>query len=447
MLSGANGPVGPTIVETRPSERVERFATQALLVERFSALSRIPVLSTERGAGTFFREFREYMSPENKAELSDLIAVPADPTDFLAFPCAADELRLALLMGGNASNLAEDLERLTAAYGLGRSLLNQPVRTLSGGERALVALAKAEALEPCYQGIVLASPVTWLHESRRHLVLRLCELFEARGKSSKILLLDGDWPEVDDTVHSYESTTDGGRVSWRLGLNDLVIRYPASTFPSVTEERTIKYTHVPQMLELVSPTLIRGENGIGKSSLALVLANVLQPHEGQLNLRTGGFAGAARLLLQDTQRQMFGMSSADHVHAVYRYDEEKRKSADSALEAMDADLRQALSEFEDAIATLDESGRPSSLLHDKLALAIERLVPRPNLLILDEPSWGLSDVLARELVRLIVREAHKRDVPIAIISHETRWLEHLYNSCLELRTLEDGRVEVTARVL
>jgi ABC-type branched-subunit amino acid transport system ATPase component len=141
---------------------------------------------------------------------------------------------------------------------------------------------------------------------------------------------------------------------------------------------------------------------------------------------------------------MFGMSSADHVHAVYRYDEEKRRSADNTLEELGAELRVALSGFEHAIGSLDESGRPSSLLHDKLALAIERLVPRPNLLILDEPSWGLSDVLGRQLIQLIVREAHKRNVPVAIISHEIHWLEHLYNSRLELRSGDSGLVEVIA---
>ncbi len=443
-VGGGNGLSDITV---RKDRCVERFSTQTQLIQRLSQLTQLPSLCIEGGSGAFFREFREYMSPENKPTPCDLIAIPPDPTDFLAFPCAADELRLALLMGGDVDDVTASLETLTEQYGLSRPLLNQPIRTLSGGERALVALAKAEALEPCYSGLVMASPVTWLHASRRHLVTRLCDLFESRAKSVRILLLDGDWPEIDGSFKRYDKTDDLKRVSWRLGLNGLTVTFPASSFPNNTQERTIRYAHQERLLELASPTLIQGENGIGKSSLALVLAGVLSPSEGQPQLITAGASGAARLLLQDTLRQMFGMSSADHVHAVYRYDQERRKSAKIVLEGMDSELRKTLAEFEGAIAVLDDSGQPSSLLHDKLALAVERLIARPNLLVLDEPSWGLSDVLSREFIRLVVGEAHKRGIPVAVISHESGWLEHLYNSCLCLSEAADGRVEALARVL
>lgn len=439
---GSNGAI-PSLRK----RRVERFPTQTQLVKRFSQLTSLPALCLEGGSSSFFREFRDYMSPGNAVVPSDFVAIPSDPTDFLAFPCAADELRLALLMGDVGSQIDEAFTSLAEKYGLGPGLLNQPIRTLSGGERSIVALAKAEALEPSYSGLVMASPVTWLHESRRHLVTELHDLYESKGKTSTILLLDGDWPEIDNAIATYERASVLDGVSWRLGLNGVEITFPASRFPNSIPERTIRYQHHGDALELVSPTLIQGENGIGKSSLALMLAGVLEPTTGRPELLAAGNSGAARLLLQDTLRQMFGMSSADHVHSAYRYDEERRKAADAVLDELNGELRTTLADFASAIATLDDAGRPSSLLHDKLALAVERLIARPNLLVLDEPSWGLSDILSREFVELVVAIAHPRKVPVAIISHESRWLQHLYNSRLELQQCDDGSVQVMPHVL
>lgn len=447
MLQGAGINGFPVEAGRQGDRRIERFATQTQLIARFCELTRIPALCIEGGSSAFFREFREYMAPGNRIEPSDLIAIPVDPTDFIAFPCAADELRLALLMGGEGAAVAPDLDALAGRYGLDQRLLHQPIRTLSGGERALVALAKAEALLPSYEGLVMASPTTWLNESRRHLVTELCDRFEARGKTAQILLLEGDWPELDGTGRSYAKGVDQGRVAWRLALNGLAVTFPATNFPNQTGERTLVYRHDQPALELVSPTLIQGDNGIGKSSLALILAGVLAPSEGKPTLTASGNSGTARLLLQDTLRQMFAMSSVEHVNAVYRYDQERKKSVDAVLDRVDGELRLSLADFAGAIATLDESGRPSSLLHDKLALAFERLIARPNLLVLDEPLWGLSDILGRKFIELVVREAHARQVPVAIISHESSWLEHLYHSRLSLTQTADGKVEVTAHVL
>lgn len=444
-MSQANG--GSSVVSLpRGMRSIERFATQAELLARFSQLSGIVSLSVESGADSFFDDFGEYTDSPVPPQPTDLIAIPIDPTDFLAFPSGAEELRLALRRAG-ITKISTALDALAERYGLTASRLNQPIRTLSGGERALVALAKADALMPGYAGAVLASPVTWLHASRRHLVTDLCERFEASGKPTHLLLLDGDWPEVDQTLRDYDMPAALGRVAWRLGLNGVTIKFPATSFPNRTDERKICFKHAGSHLQLASPTLIQGENGIGKSSLALALSGIIHPEQGRPEVVASGNSGNSRLLLQDTVQQMFGMSSIDHVHSVYRYDAERRKSVSSALDEIDLELRRAHSDFSPAFARLDKSGRPSSLLHDKIALAIERLVACPSLLILDEPLWGLSDKLARKFVHIVVREAHKRQVPVAVISHEKSWLQNLYNSSLTMRLTESGEVELIAYVL
>lgn len=444
MLQASDGGGARSLL--RGTRSIERFATQTELLARFSQLSGIVSLSIENGAGSFFDDFREYMDSPVPSQPTDLIAMPIDPTDFLAFPSGGEELRLAVRRVGG-TDIGAALDVLAERYGLTPSQLNQPIRTLSGGERALVALAKADALMSGYAGAVFASPVTWLHSSRRHLVTELCERFEESGKPTHLLLLDGDWPEVDQTLREYEVPADLGKVTWRLCINGVTLTFPATGFPNRTEERKIRFKHSGAHLQLVSPTLIQGENGIGKSSLALALSGIIEPEQGRPEVIASGNAGNSRLLLQDTMRQMFGMSSIDHVHSVYRYDEERRKSVSSALDNIDQELRRAHSDFALAFASLDKSGRPSSLLHGKLALAMERLVACPSLLILDEPLWGLSDKLAREFVHIIVREAHNRQVPVAVISHEQSWLQHLYNSAIVMRLTENNEVEVSANAL
>lgn len=423
---------------------VERFKTMNALQLRFSELTGSPLLRSDLGAGRFFSDFGAYMSTKVSARTERILGVPPDPADFLAFPTASDELKLAV---NSKTDAGEAVQALASLFDISPALLTRQVRHLSGGERSLVALAKAYALSSEYDSLVLANPATWLHPSRRPLVDKVTRAFTVDGKKATILLLQGDWREVDDEPPITPTSADAvAPIAFQLVSDGVEVRFPAAEYPVHTPERRIVYQHEGTALALRSPLLIQGDNGIGKSTLALLLAQVRAPDtERQPRVRVSGIEGGARLILQDTSRQMFAMSASDHSHHTFRYDSERRRKADEAVEALETELGRKLDLLEEGIGEFDNRGRISSMLHSKVTLAVERLMSRPALLILDEPSWGLSTSLARLAVGVIVREAHKLGTPVAIISHETNWLEGIIHSTLELVAAPDGiRVEMRA---
>ena len=58
----------------------------------------------------------------------------------------------------------------------------------------------------------------------------------------------------------------------------------------------------------------------------------------------------------------------------------------------------------------------------KAALLAVRLCGRPAALILDEPDWGLSRPVALAFVFNVIKTAHKRGIPVVLISHKPWWL-------------------------
>ena len=423
--------------EAAPGERiVVRFETMSQLQHSFCALTGTPLLRSDQGAGQFFKDFGAYMGAKVITGAEHVLGLPPDPTDFLAFPTARDELDLAV---GDRRDRNAIVETITTRFGISQALLTQQIRHLSGGERSLVALAKAYALADEYQSLVLANPATWLHPDRRPLVDEVTQAFTRHGKKATILLLRGEWPEADGSPYETWNSNEHSKLAFQLIANEVEVLFPASEYPRSTPERRLIYRHPGQALKLLSPVLVRGDNGIGKSTLALLLSQVRRPdNDSVLSVRVAGVEGAARVMLQDTSRQMFAMSASDHAHHTFRYDAERRRKIDEFVETLEGELRTELGALEGAIGEADGTGRVSSILHAKITLAIERLMSRPPILILDEPSWGLSANLARLGVAIIVREAHARGVAVGIISHETSWLTGLVSSTLDLSGAADG---------
>ena len=80
----------------------------------------------------------------------------------------------------------------------------------------------------------------------------------------------------------------------------------------------------------------------------------------------------------------------------------------------------------------------------KLAIIAERLVYSPPLLILDEPSWGLSVRQSDTLIEAVVDYCHERDIPIAMITHLRPKLRHYANSTIDISREGDF---ITARII
>lgn len=420
---------------------IERFEALPALASRYAELTHLPDLRIYAGAAAFFDAFRRYMASP-KLGGCRTIGLPPDPHDFLALPSGLDELRAAIALGGKTPT-DERVDQLAAKFHLAPDTVRQPIRRLSGGERACLALAKLVALEPSYEAVVIANPSVWLDADRRDLVNLAISAFTFRNKPATLLAVHGDWPLAEPEDYGAAPPASAGPM-WELDVRGVRVSLPPSRFPVEAPGLDLEYIQSDRF-ELLSPTVITGANGVGKSTLAALLTGLRLSEGATPSARTQGHVGLGRLMMQDAVIQMFSMTPAEHCETSFRYSRDLRKQALADLQKFNLEFKGNAFLGPETVGEISRhTGDRNSLPSAKFSLALERIASRPSLLILDEPSWGLSGRLARSLFIDIRDAAHAAGVPLAIISHDLSWLADLVGSQIHL-TARDGRVELARR--
>jgi energy-coupling factor transporter ATP-binding protein EcfA2 len=181
-------------------------------------------------------------------------------------------------------------------------------------------------------------------------------------------------------------------------------------------------------VQLLSPCLIVGDNGQGKSLIAKVLAGAI-PFEGTGKIKRKSKTGPARLLFQDVITQTL-LRSFDAI-AVSPFGVDRERPMDLYQRI----LKKYLYFSDNSISKLLENDvtAPSfrSLLEIKLILSAVRLCGQPCALILDEPDWGLNRVSAIAFVCAIINVAHSLGTPVFLISHKP-WWQPIANSTIRV---------------
>ncbi len=146
-----------------------------------------------------------------------------------------------------------------------------------------------------------------------------------------------------------------------------------------------------------------GANGAGKSTVLKTLAGVLSPRSGRIGFRDREIAGLPQhrivrmgVSLVPEGRGIFANMTVRENLEMGAYPRPAGRETDEAM-ARVFDLFPRLSE---------RISQPAGTLSggEQQMLAIGRaLAARPDLLLLDEPSMGLSPLLVREIFRLIRR--------------------------------------------
>jgi branched-chain amino acid transport system ATP-binding protein len=181
-----------------------------------------------------------------------------------------------------------------------------------------------------------------------------------------------------------------------------------------------------------------GANGAGKSTLVKTISGLLRAHRGEIlfdGQRIETLSARARVMLGIAHvpegRQTFGgMTVAENLElAGFLHD--RRSGSDSAQRMREVCERfpVLLTRLNDAVANF------SGGQHQMLAIA-RGLMAHPKLLVLDEPSLGLSPRLVAEIFHLI---AGLRDQGMAILLSEQ-------NARLSLAMADRGYVIENGRV-
>lgn len=413
----------------------------------FSELSGIAIPSLVSGTLSFLRDYGRWMhqSSTHIPPGTFPIFVPPNPTNGLVFPTPLEDLKSALLVAKEKSVETPTLQETLGTFMLAERTAHQPTYTLSGGERALFVLAKASILLPAATSAVICSPARWLHVSKRYLVqetLRRCSNYS----DTRILLyLDGEFDDGESPVNNFSSapTLDDAAVEWNLVLSKPVIVFPTRHFPDEVAEKRITFSASTNPLRLNSPTILRGDNGVGKSTFAKLAAGLLRPAFGACRVSSGNFDVKPRLLFQDTPEQLFGLNPDDHLKWISDFDKERRKEAFRLSTDIQTRVADILKGFGEGLSIGSDSNT-NTLVQARVILAAERLVSGTKMLILDEPTWGLSRNLALAFLAAVIENAHKRQIALLVISHEEHFPESFFRSGLLFERSDTGNL-VTVR--
>ena len=177
-----------------------------------------------------------------------------------------------------------------------------------------------------------------------------------------------------------------------LQINDLHTAYG----------RTRVHRGIDLQVEAGEIVAILGPNGAGKSTLLSAIAGLIHPTGGTIEYQDQDLTGwtadrAAKVgisLVPEGRRIFQGMTVRDNLE-LGAYVQSDRKSVDE-------DLDRVLEYFPILRERLDSQGSDLSGGQQQMLAIARGLMARPTLMLLDEPSLGLSPVLVKDLEAIIL---------------------------------------------
>lgn len=366
-----------------------------------------------QGPARFWQDFKQILGQKKTfEEIRRLAIVTPHPGDGLVFGTPKQEL--AAVIGWPET----DPDQITAKTAAIADLfeltnhLDQPLRTLSGGETVRLALAKVFAASNWADELVMAAPFAWMDHRYNPLVSKVIEQYRQKKIPAQVMALVGE-----NDAESLSSPIAMGfdpNQPLQFGLAFKDVKIPLANLlerigaaPPLAVVADCKTT-------LTSPCLLAGGNGQGKSLLAKVLANAID-HNGLAEISSDQKNSGVRLLFQDVVAQ-----------SLLRPWSIIRQKAPTHAVTLFEKLHNQFNRFFQDTPRLEQHNTANnpggtSLLDLKLMLVATRLTHSPAAIILDEPDWGFSRQTAIAFVATVVKTAHAMGVAVILISHKPWW--------------------------
>lgn len=280
-----------------------------------------------------------------------------------------------------------------------------------------LALAKtALGLATCSR-VVVASPFAWLSKANHHLLETVVIQAGQNEKPVSILALEGE--ANLSPIHGTDPFLPPSPHSIRFDLTLTDVQIPLSVALNPLASETAYATVESTSMTLISPCLIAGENGQGKSLLSRMLADAI-PIRGKAVIEAPDPQRPPCLLFQDvlTQTLLRSFTALSGVTGKGQR-EHTRKCYHALQQNYAAAFEQSSTEYLPLINDLNRTQH--SLLDIKTVLVAARLAARPAALILDEPDWGMNRASAIAFVSAVLAVAHAQNTPVLLISHKPWW--------------------------
>ena len=179
---------------------------------------------------------------------------------------------------------------------------------------------------------------------------------------------------------------------------------------------------------------VLGANGAGKSTILKTISGIIDPSKGQVKLRGAEIQGwspdrivRAGVVHVPEGREVFPLLSVRDNLLMGAYTRRDRDGVARDMEAVFAYFP-ILKERATQDAGLLSGGQQQML-------AISRaLMARPRMMLLDEPSLGLSPRLVKEIFEIIARINHERGVTVLLVEQNANMALHVadYGYVLEV---------------
>lgn len=187
-----------------------------------------------------------------------------------------------------------------------------------------------------------------------------------------------------------------------------------------------------------------GPNGAGKTTLFKTLATLVTPDEGEVRVEgleivrdADAIRGVVTPVIADERSLRWRLSAYENVRLfAVLYGIPPRE--------VEARVREVL-----AIVSLDDTGEKmvgefSSGMKQRLMIA-RALLPRPRILLLDEPTRGLDPLSARKLRRFLKDVVcRERGCTILLATHST---EEAFDLCDRVAIMNKGQLLVSGRTI
>ena len=320
----------------------------------------------------------------------------------------------------------ERLEALTEKFGL-NSLLNRNIFEISSGERQLLALASAMALnqkvvifdEPSANldygnAMKLGKIISGMKKSGITVIVADHRFYYLKGLIDRVFLIeDGRLSQFDSEEEFKKSKYDTR--SFDLFALDLPVPEKSINTEEIAGLKNVSYknilTDISLELKKGEVSVLVGNNGVGKTTLAKLLCKTVKPDNGEVNVNELPF-----YIMQDPDFQLFGTSVYNELALV----NDNEEAITETLKYL------GLYDYKDK-HPFDLSGGQKQ----RLQIGMAMLCDKP-LIIFDEPTSGLDIVSMKKVAREIVRL--KENAAVLVISHDYEFIRNVANRIIYLKS-------------
>ena len=234
-----------------------------------------------------------------------------------------------------------------------------------------------------------------------------------KGLIDRVFLVeDGRLSQFDSEEEFKKSKYDTR--SFDLFKLDLPIPDKSKNIENIASLKKVNYknilTDISLELKKGEVSVLVGNNGVGKTTLAKLLCKTIKPDNGEVNINELPF-----YIMQDPDFQLFGTSVHNELALVNDNDEAIAKT----LKYL------GLYDYKDK-HTFDLSGGQKQ----RLQIGMAMLCDKP-LIIFDEPTSGLDIVSMKKVAKEIVRL--KENAAVLVISHDYEFIRNVANRIIYLK--------------